>query len=78
MKKVTGGSLPAELWHDIMLPAHEGKRPTALPNQRGPAGPWHGSGAVASRFPFLGSDAKNAMARPRQLFQRVIGFFGGG
>lgn len=78
MQKVTGGSLPAELWHDIMLAAHKDKRPTALPSPRGPGMPWQGSGAVASRFPFLGNGPNSATQRARPLFQRVMGFFGGG
>ncbi|MEM8575620.1 MAG: PBP1A family penicillin-binding protein [Pseudomonadota bacterium] len=78
MKKVTGGSLPAELWREIMLAAHKGKRPAALPSPRGPGAPWHGGGGVASRFPFFGGDDTKRSARARPLFQRVIGFFGGG
>ncbi|KQT85303.1 transglycosylase domain-containing protein [Aurantimonas sp. Leaf443] len=31
MKKVTGGSLPAEAWHDFMTAAHEGLPSTPLP-----------------------------------------------
>jgi penicillin-binding protein 1A len=31
MRKVTGGSLPARLWHDVMSIAHEGLPPRALP-----------------------------------------------
>jgi penicillin-binding protein 1A len=31
MRRVTGGSLPAMLWHDAMLIAHEGGAPVALP-----------------------------------------------
>ena len=29
MNKVMGGSLPARLWHDIMLVAHENRAPSA-------------------------------------------------
>ncbi len=29
MNKVMGGSLPARLWHDVMLVAHEGRAPSA-------------------------------------------------
>ena len=36
MKKVTGGTLPAKLWHDIMLTAHEDKVPVPLPGTHGP------------------------------------------
>jgi penicillin-binding protein 1A len=31
MNKATGGSLPAEIWHRIMIEAHEGKAPLPLP-----------------------------------------------
>jgi penicillin-binding protein 1A len=31
MNKVMGGSLPARLWHDVMLMAHEGRAPASLP-----------------------------------------------
>lgn len=31
MKKVTGGETPAELWHDVMMLAHEGLPATPLP-----------------------------------------------
>ena len=31
MRNVTGGSLPAKVWHDIMLYAHQGKAPLPLP-----------------------------------------------
>ncbi len=31
MNRVMGGNLPARLWHDIMVLAHEGRTPTALP-----------------------------------------------
>jgi penicillin-binding protein 1A len=43
MRKVTGGSLPARLWHDVMSIAHEGLPPRALPgsppNERAGLGP---------------------------------------
>jgi penicillin-binding protein 1A len=32
MNKVVGGTLPAEIWHDVMLTAHQGKVPLALPD----------------------------------------------
>jgi penicillin-binding protein 1A len=31
MKRVMGGNLPARLWHEIMVLAHDGRTPTALP-----------------------------------------------
>jgi penicillin-binding protein 1A len=34
MNKVMGGNLPARLWHDVMLAAHEGHAPVALVNAR--------------------------------------------
>lgn len=77
MKKVTGGSLPAELWHDVMLVAHKDLRPTALPSHRGPAMPWQGRGAIAARFPF-GPNGRGAGGGSQPFYQRVISFFGGG
>ncbi|MDU9003053.1 transglycosylase domain-containing protein [Sedimentitalea todarodis] len=41
---VTGGGLPAEIWHETMVRVHEGLEPTPLP-MRGPTGPvenWDG------------------------------------
>jgi penicillin-binding protein 1A len=31
MKRVMGGTLPARIWHDVMVLAHEGRTPMALP-----------------------------------------------
>jgi penicillin-binding protein 1A len=31
MKRVMGGTLPAKIWRDVMVLAHEGRTPTALP-----------------------------------------------
>jgi penicillin-binding protein 1A len=31
MKRVMGGGLPAKLWHEVMVLAHEGRTPAALP-----------------------------------------------
>ena len=52
MRKVTGGTLPAKLWHDIMLYAHQDKTPLPLPGTRAPrlqdavaALPWHATQA---------------------------------
>ena len=35
MRKVVGGGLPAEIWREVMLTAHAGKAPLALPGTRG-------------------------------------------
>ncbi|GAB4226936.1 MAG: penicillin-binding protein 1A [Methyloligellaceae bacterium] len=37
MKRVTGGGLPARIWHQIMREAHAGKRPVPLPGTYQPA-----------------------------------------
>jgi penicillin-binding protein 1A len=42
MSKVMGGGMPAEIWHDVMTAAHEGRAPLALPGTtmtRPPTGP---------------------------------------
>ncbi len=31
MNKIMGGSMPARLWHDVMLAAHQGREPKSLP-----------------------------------------------
>jgi penicillin-binding protein 1A len=31
MNRVAGGGLPAEIWRDVMIAAHQGKQPMALP-----------------------------------------------
>lgn len=55
MARVTGGSLPAQIWRDVMLPAHDGLKPRLLPgapeSQRGyPASTGQG-GAVETDKP---------------------------
>jgi penicillin-binding protein 1A len=67
MRKVTGGTLPAELWHDIMQFAHRDKPPLPLPGTRAP---WRDQ---IARLPWNASQAKND-AQP--LFDRVLGIFG--
>ena len=74
MKKVTGGSLPASLWHDIMLYAHKGKTPKPLPGTNS-----RGQDTIASRLRWKtqgSNDERAGSGRP--FYQRVFGFFGGG
>jgi penicillin-binding protein 1A len=76
MKQVTGGTLPASLWHDIMLAAHRGKKPLALPGAHSPRPDQE---TIAVGLPWSSRSAKsksNAQGRP--FYQRVFGFFGGG
>ena len=76
MKKVTGGTLPASLWHDIMLYAHQDKRPSPLPGAHTPR---PRQDTIAVRLPWPSQAGKNGgdtQARP--FYQRVFGFFGGG
>jgi penicillin-binding protein 1A len=65
MRKVTGGTLPAELWHEIMLHAHRDKPPLPLPGTRAP---W------ADQIARLPWQAPKDEDQP--LFQRVLGIFG--
>jgi penicillin-binding protein 1A len=67
MKKVTGGTLPAKLWHEIMLYAHEDKTPLPLPGTRGPRLQDAIAGAGLSWPPRSSAP----------LFQRVLGVFSG-
>jgi len=68
MRKVTGGSLPAQLWHDIMVQAHADKTPLALPGTRG-------SYDAIARLPWNDSPAQRTAERP--LIRRIFSFFGG-
>ncbi len=47
MRKVTGGSLPAELWHDIMTYAHRDQAPLPLPGTQRAVARSHRAAAVA-------------------------------
>ena len=71
MKKVTGGTLPAKLWHDVMLHAHQDKDPQSLPGTRGRTLP----DAIA-RLPWNQNQTRRE-GSGRQIFQRVLGFFSG-
>jgi penicillin-binding protein 1A len=65
MKKVAGGTLPAKLWHEIMLCAHQDKTPLPLPGTRGPR--------LQEAIAGLPWPSKSGTP----LFQRVLGVFSG-
>ena len=67
MKKVTGGALPAKLWHEIMAYAHRDKTPLALPGTRAPR--------VDAIARLLGSSTPASDGAP--LFRRVFGILAG-
>ncbi|HEY6670113.1 MAG TPA: PBP1A family penicillin-binding protein [Methyloceanibacter sp.] len=67
MKKVTGGALPAKLWHEIMAYAHRDKTPLALPGTRAPR-----VDAIA-RLPESSTPASDG----EPLFRRVFGILAG-
>jgi penicillin-binding protein 1A len=67
MKKVTGGTLPAKLWHEIMLYAHQDKTPLPLPGTRVP----RLQDAVAAALPLA------SKLGDTPFFQRVLGVFSG-
>ncbi|MFA5951361.1 MAG: PBP1A family penicillin-binding protein [Hyphomicrobium sp.] len=47
MNKVRGGSLPAEIWRQVMLEAHRGRPPHALPDSSGRIAPPEGAQVAA-------------------------------
>ena len=68
MRNVSGGTLPARLWHDIMLYAHDGKQPLALPG---------------TRSPWLEEAASRVWGEPagrgnESLYRRMLGILSGG
>jgi len=75
MRKVTGGTLPAELWHDIMVTAHEDKQPLPLPGTRTPR---RLQDTIAARLPSSDSGADNQDVQDQPFYQRVLGIFSGG
>jgi penicillin-binding protein 1A len=75
MQKVTGGTLPAELWHDIMLAAHQDKPSLPLPGTHN-ARPLQE--AIASRLPWTSGPEKTKGGQDVPFYQRVFGFLGGG
>jgi penicillin-binding protein 1A len=70
MRNVGGGTLPAKIWHDIMLYAHQGKAPVALPGTRSP---WLEE--AASRLP---SGTPAAKTEDTPLYRRMLGILSGG
>jgi penicillin-binding protein 1A len=69
MRNVTGGTLPAHVWHDIMVYAHQGKQPMPLPG---------------TRSPWLEETAARLWAEPaaeksnEPLYRRMLGILSGG
>jgi penicillin-binding protein 1A len=69
MRNVSGGTLPAHIWHDIMVYAHQGKPPLALP---GTPSPWLKE--TAARL-----WTEPAGERPNEpLYRRMLGILSGG
>ena len=69
MKKVTGGTLPASVWHDVMTYAHRDKAPKPLPGLRAP---WRDD-AIA-KLPW--NAPQQARSDETPLYRRVLGIFG--
>ncbi len=67
MNRIMGGSLPARLWHDVMVAAHEGKTTRALP---GTSIQTAATGLGSPAAPMLRSDAQ-ASPPPRLPANRI-------
>lgn len=74
MKKVTGGTLPASLWHDIMLYAHQDKEPLPLPGTRAPR---RQQDTIAARLWTSRADTGARPSQDRPFYQKIFGLFGG-
>ena len=70
MRKVTGGTLPAKLWHEIMLYAHQDKTPLPLPGTRAPR-----LQEALAALPWQSPQAKRDDETP--FFRRVLGVLSG-
>ena len=75
MHQMTGGSLPAQTWHEIMAYAHQGIELRQIPGLGGSSGRTltaegrkeSGSDAPASRFPVLTRRGADALVRVERL-----------
>ena len=72
--KVTGGSLPAQVWHDVMEPAHAGFAPAALPGYIAPDAQ-SPADQVAEVEPQAQQEDQNYNPRPRRrnFFEQLFG-----
>ena len=68
MKKVTGGTVPAKIWHEIMLYAHEKKPSLPLPGTRMPR-----MQEASAQLPWQPAPRED----DTPLFRRVFGIFSG-
>jgi hypothetical protein len=79
MNKVVGGSLPARLWHDVMLVAHEGGVPSAAtqPARNGKLEPLMPRERIGSEFVdrAVGEDG-NAASSPAAATSARRGWIG--
>lgn len=66
MNKVTGGSIPADIWHDVMVEAHKSKHASPLPGTGG-------AGANIAQRAIEPVD--RATKEVRSFFNRVLGVF---
>jgi penicillin-binding protein 1A len=67
MNNMTGGSLPAQTWHDVMVYAHDGIELKPLPGVPQPVSPQPATAAAASGTAELG-----AAQRPASLSRRSV------
>jgi penicillin-binding protein 1A len=76
-KQVTGGSLPAMIWRDVMEPAHQGLQWLPLPGQ--PEQPPPANNTVAVKMDQNGEGAgpdvapQSADTKPKNLFELLFG-----
>jgi penicillin-binding protein 1A len=68
MHNVVGGTLPAKVWHDVMIEAHQGKEPLPL---SGTHSPWLEEAASQAPWKPEGESSE-------PLLRRVLGIFTGG
>lgn len=75
-KSVTGGSLPAQVWRDVMEPAHAGFTPAALPGSVDAPQQISGQVIVSNAEPTQQAVAPTPVAKPKKkkyLFDYLFG-----
>jgi len=72
-KRITGGSIPAAIWKDVMEPAHAGEMPIALPGDRNYEME-EDYPPVAEGYGFdTGTTAQRSEEEPRGFFESIFG-----
>jgi len=72
-KRITGGSIPAAIWKDVMEPAHSGLMAMPLPGDRDYQDDGGGYDAMAENYGYEQQDTAQRYEEPRGFFESIFG-----